>query len=161
MEKSFTKVILLDGLFLSPFVSYLIYMKAYDQALSYLSRREHTVKELAAKLSAKGYGNSEIDEVLALLQKQNFQSDRRFAEAFIRSRLNKCPEGRPILQMRLVEKGVSKSLAGEVLDEYFEEHEEEIGEIYSEYQKSLERKKGAEKARSTLIRKGIRRGFMD
>lgn len=59
--------------------------------------------------------------------------------------------------MRLLSKGVSSSLAKEVLDEYFARHGEEIEEIYSEYSRKLEERKGEEKAKSTLIRKGIRK----
>ena len=136
-------------------------MNAYDRALGYLSRREHTVKELVTKLTGKGHSMAEIEDAILRLQQQGFQSDRRFAESYIRSRLGRTPEGKQVLMMRLSEKGVSRSLAKEVLDTYFEEHDEEIEKIFSEYEKDLEAKKGAEKARSTLIRKGIRRASFD
>ena len=132
-------------------------MNAYDRALGYLSRREHTVRELVGKLSSKGHSLSEIEDAVIRLQEQDFLSDRRFAEAFIRSRLARNPEGKQILLLRLVDKGVPKSLAREVLDEYFEEHEEEIAEIYSDCQRRLEERKGTEKAQRALIRKGIGR----
>ncbi|MCR5731914.1 MAG: recombination regulator RecX [Sphaerochaetaceae bacterium] len=132
-------------------------MDAYESALNYLKRREHTEKELFMKLSKKGYSRDEISEAVKKLQEFNYQSDRRFAESYLRSRLARSPEGRSVLLMRLISKGVSKSLAAEVVDEYFDEHEEEINEIFSEYQKKLEDRKGEDKARSTLIRKGIRK----
>lgn len=132
-------------------------MKAFEAALNYLKRREHTEKELYAKLSAKGFSKDDIKEALERLKSLNYQSDKRFAESYIRSRLSRNPEGRSVLQMRLLSKGVSTSLAKEVLDEYFECHGEEIEEIYSEYSRKLEERKGEEKAKSTLIRKGIRK----
>ncbi|MBR1938291.1 MAG: regulatory protein RecX [Spirochaetales bacterium] len=132
-------------------------MKAFEAALNYLKRREHTEKELYTKLSAKGFSKDDIKEALERLKSLNYQSDKRFAESYIRSRLSRNPEGRSVLQMRLLSKGISSSLAKEVLDEYFVRHGDEIEEIYSEYSRKLEERKGEEKAKRTLIRKGIRK----
>lgn len=49
-------------------------------------RREHSRKELARKLSAKGVEREEADLVLEKLSRQDFQNDERFASALARSR---------------------------------------------------------------------------
>lgn len=64
-------------------------MKTYDRAIIYLARREHSVKELIDKLTAKEHPLDEIHEVIARLQAENLQSEERFVESLIRSRIAK------------------------------------------------------------------------
>ena len=54
----------------------------------YLSIREHSQLELKNKLSDKGYDN-DIFEAINEFASKNIQSDLRFTEEFIRSRLKK------------------------------------------------------------------------
>lgn len=129
---------------------------AYDRALVLLSAREHSRSELELKLSARGYSDEEISLALDRLEEAGLQSDRRFAECYIRGRLRRNPEGKGILVLRLREKGVDASLAREAVDGYFRENEEEIERIYTEYRDRLVSSKGEERARATLLRKGIR-----
>ncbi|THB73796.1 MAG: regulatory protein RecX [Gammaproteobacteria bacterium] len=58
-------------------------------AIDYLSRREHSKKELFDKIFAKGAQQSDIKEVISNLEQNNLQSDDRFTEGFINSRINK------------------------------------------------------------------------
>lgn len=53
-----------------------------------MARREHSAKELVDKLTAKGFELAEIHEAIAQLQAQNLQSDDRFVECLIRSRIS-------------------------------------------------------------------------
>lgn len=53
------------------------------RAIAYLSRREHSRVELARKLSAYCEDPAEIERLLDTLQHGNWQSDERFAEAFV------------------------------------------------------------------------------
>ena len=59
---------------------------AYQRALGLLVRREHSRKELSRKLSAKGVERDDADLALDKLNRQDFQSDARFACALARSR---------------------------------------------------------------------------
>ncbi len=131
-------------------------MTCYDHALMLLGAREHTKAELSAKLAKKGYPEEEIEASIERLSAEGLQSDRRFCEIFIRSRLRKNPEGKSLLILRMIQKGVDKQTARECADLYFEEHAEEIEKIYSDYKEKLVRAKGEEKAMVTLERKGIR-----
>ena len=45
--------------------------------------------ELETRLNQKGYTSQEITSVINFLQENNYQSDQRFTEAFVRNRLNK------------------------------------------------------------------------
>lgn len=58
-------------------------------ALRYLSHREYSSLELRQKLCRKGYPETIVEQVVADLVSQGFQSDGRFAEVFARSRAEK------------------------------------------------------------------------
>ena len=131
-------------------------MNCYDKALSLLALREHSVEEMKQKLLSKGYNKSEIEEAIKKLKDENFLSDSRFCQVYIRSRLKKNPEGKSLLILRLKQKGISSDLARREVDSYFEDNSEEIAEIYSNYSKKIIEKKGEEKAKLKLYQKGIR-----
>ncbi|GHC24062.1 regulatory protein RecX [Aidingimonas halophila] len=58
-----------------------------DDAIRLLARREYSRAELASRLAAKGHASQAIGECLDTLVAEGLQSDRRFAEHFIRSRI--------------------------------------------------------------------------
>ena len=131
-------------------------MNCYDKALSLLAQREHSVEEIKQKLLSKGYNKNEIEGDIKKLKDENFLSDSRFCQVYIRSRLKKNPEGKAVLVLRLKQKGISSDLARREVDSYFEDNSEEIEEIYSNYSKKIIEKKGEEKAKLKLYQKGIR-----
>jgi len=53
-----------------------------------LMRREHSKLELFNKLQLKDYDDEIINSTITKLAEQNYQSDERFAEAFILMRFN-------------------------------------------------------------------------
>ena len=63
-------------------------IRCYSAALKMLMRREHSKLELFNKLQLKGYDEKIIDRAITQLAEQNYQSDERFAEAFILMRFN-------------------------------------------------------------------------
>ena len=60
---------------------------AYDKALTLLARREHSARELKSKLVRKGMDAEESAAALAQLQSKDYQSDARFGEMLVRSRI--------------------------------------------------------------------------
>jgi regulatory protein len=60
--------------------------QARDTALRLLGRREHSARELKAKLQARGLDREATDEVVADLSDAGWQSDARYAEVLVRSR---------------------------------------------------------------------------
>ncbi len=127
---------------------------AYDMALRLLSMREHSGREIRRKLSEKGFPDEEIDDAVSRLEEEGSLSERRYAEAFIRSRLRKSPEGRTLLYMRLKEKGTPPEIAESALSEAWE-REDYLAPL-SMYYSQLCRRKGEEGARAVLLRKGFR-----
>lgn len=62
-------------------------VKARRLALEVLARREHSAWELRRKLNVRGYPSSLIETVLEDLRRENLQSDQRFTESYVRSRV--------------------------------------------------------------------------
>jgi len=61
--------------------------KAFDSALRLLTRREHGAIELCNKLEKKGFSSSDAIDALEACQRLGLQSDKRFVENYIRSRI--------------------------------------------------------------------------
>ena len=75
----------------------------------YLSIREHSQLELRNKLSDKGYNNDEIFDAINEFASKDLQSDLRFTEEFIRSRLKKN-KGPRLITSELMNRGISESI---------------------------------------------------
>lgn len=61
-------------------------MTPVQRAIGLLSRREHSRKELARKLTAKGVEVEEVRAAVDRLTEAGWQDERRFAESLVRSR---------------------------------------------------------------------------
>ncbi len=57
-----------------------------EAAIRLLARREHSRRELANKLGARGFDQGVVDWTLDELEAERLLSDERFAEVFVRSR---------------------------------------------------------------------------
>jgi regulatory protein len=90
-------------------------VSAYDKALGLLARREHSAHELKAKLARKGLGAGESAAALADLQAKNYQSDARFGEMLIRTRIAGGYGPRWVLA-ELRQHGIAESEAQALLD---------------------------------------------
>ena len=64
--------------------------KLEDRAIMLLARREHSTKELMAKLEQKTHlSEVVIHQVVTSLSDKGYQSDTRFTDMYLRSQLNK------------------------------------------------------------------------
>ena len=81
-----------------------------------LARREHARVELERKLTATGLAADTVVDVLQRLADEGLQSDRRFVEAFVQSRIN---QGKGPLRIHadLGQRGIATGLIDEVLEE--------------------------------------------
>jgi regulatory protein len=62
--------------------------EARKKAMDYLARREHGRAELIKKLTKFGFEAATADDAVAQLVEDNLQSDQRFVELFIASRIS-------------------------------------------------------------------------
>jgi len=88
---------------------------AREVALGLLARREHSAFELRQKLRQRGYSEDVIAPLLEDLAARGWLSDLRFAEGFLRNRIDK---GHGPLRIRadLAQKGVSPALIDRVME---------------------------------------------
>jgi regulatory protein len=88
--------------------------------MDYLARREHSGEELRRKLVDSGFGREVAADAIERLRAEGLQNDRRFVDAFIRTRIN---QGNGILRIRadLGQRGISEELLETSLDELDED----------------------------------------
>ena len=87
------------------------------RALALLARREHSRFELAGKLSRRGYPAEAVAACLDALEESGLLSDARYAESYVRSRVEKG-YGPLRIRQELRERGVAASLAEAALADY-------------------------------------------
>ena len=90
--------------------------EARKKAMDLLARREHARVELERKLAAAGFDADIAADVLQRLAQEGLQSDRRFVEAFVQSRIN---QGKGPLRIHadLGQRGIASGLIEDVLEE--------------------------------------------
>jgi regulatory protein len=90
--------------------------KIRSTAMDILTGREYSRHELAQKLQRKFAGHHSIDSVLKELVAEGLQSDRRYTEAFIRSRKMRG-QGPLRIASDIRQKGVDRDLLASVMEE--------------------------------------------
>ncbi len=88
--------------------------EARKKAMDLLARREHGRAELERKLIAAGFSAIVAADALQQLAEEGLQSDRRFVESFVQSRIN---QGKGPLRIHadLGQRGVDPGLIDDVL----------------------------------------------
>jgi len=81
------------------------------RALSLLDRADHSAFLLRQKLISRGHDAHVVDEVLTALIGEGLLDDTRFAASWVRDRLRRHPEGRPVLVAGLRQRGVTAEVA--------------------------------------------------
>lgn len=89
-------------------------MECRKKAMDLLARREHSRVELERKLTKREYEAEEINSTIDQLVEDDLQSDSRFSEAYVQSRINKG-FGPVKIRIELNERGVSDALIEESL----------------------------------------------
>lgn len=88
---------------------------AYEKAIALLARREHSARELKSKLERRGLDAGESAEAVRQLQSKDFQSDDRFGEMLVRSRLEGGYGARWIIA-ELRQHGIDEGRARELIN---------------------------------------------
>ncbi|OGT49155.1 MAG: hypothetical protein A3E82_09405 [Gammaproteobacteria bacterium RIFCSPHIGHO2_12_FULL_38_11] len=98
---------------------------SYDKAIDLLSRREHSRLELKQKLMQRNFSEEEINVTLDQLIKNNFQSDERFSESYVRHR-KQSGFGPLKITAELIERGITNALISVVIDLNADEWREQM-----------------------------------
>ena len=124
---------------------------AYDKALGLLARREHSVRELKTKLARRGLDAGESAAALEKLKAKDYQSDARFGEMLVRSRIEGGYGPRWILA-ELRTHGLDEGRSRTLLDEAAVDWPAQV-------RRQLRRRYGG-KAATTLAERAKRAGFL-
>jgi regulatory protein len=89
--------------------------EARKKAMDYLARREYGHEELVSKLGTAGFDADIAQEVVGVLRDENLQSDQRFAESFVQSRISQG-KGPVRIRQELKERGIRSDVVIDVLD---------------------------------------------
>jgi len=81
--------------------------EVYKKAVDFLVRREYSAYELQQKLILAGFDELDIENVLNQLINEGLQSDKRFAEMFVRTRVNQG-KGPLLIKQQLKQKGINE-----------------------------------------------------
>ncbi|SHM35559.1 regulatory protein RecX [Vreelandella subglaciescola] len=87
-----------------------------EMAMGFLARREYSRAELESRLARKDVAPEEIGPCLDRLAEQGLQSDARFAESFVRTRVLRG-QGVRRIQSELFQRGVEQSVQRQALAE--------------------------------------------
>ena len=91
-------------------------VKARKKAMDLLARREHGSAELERKLVAAGFDADIAADAVHALTDEGLQSDLRFVESFVQSRVNQG-KGPVRIHADLGERGIAAAMVDAVLEE--------------------------------------------
>lgn len=85
-------------------------------AMNWLSRRDYAREELARRLARRFGEEAPVEGVLDWLEAQNFLNEARFAEAFVRSRIDRG-QGALRIRRELEQRGVEAARIEQALED--------------------------------------------
>lgn len=138
--------------------------KTPQQALQSLmrmcARSERSSGDALRLMKRWGVADDEARKVLTRLQAERFIDDRRFAEAFVRDKLNLSGWGAYKIKMSLRAKGVAREIIEEVVSQMIEatDMKERLEEIMQRKLRTLKYSSTYE-AKTKLIRFAASRGY--
>lgn len=88
----------------------------YEEAIALLARREYTRSELEERLLRHEHAPDEVNALLNRLAEDDFQSDARFVEHFVRSRIARLQGPRKI-SAELNGRGIERDMIAQALED--------------------------------------------
>lgn len=98
--------------------------RAKSRAINYISGKLKTKYEVRLKLKENGFAEDVIDEVLDILEKEEYLNDKVYCEIFIEDKKKLNGYGKNKIKSLLIQKGISKNIFGDFLNEF--EYDEEF-----------------------------------
>ena len=91
-------------------------VEARKKAMDFLARREYGQAELTRKLTDKGFDPAVAEQAVLQLKSEGLQSDSRFAESFVQSRINQG-KGPVRIRLDLGQRGLGDAAIEDALEE--------------------------------------------
>ncbi len=90
--------------------------EARKKAMDFLARREYGQAELIKKLADKGYARDIAERAVIKLTEEGLQSDQRFTESFVQSRINQG-KGPVRIRLDLGQRGIANAAIEAAIEE--------------------------------------------
>lgn len=91
--------------------------KAVDKALTFLTYRPRSIREVRERLAKKGIEPAVVEAVIARLAGWGYVGDEGFARYWVENRGANQPRGKRLLRQELWQKGVARETVDQVLEE--------------------------------------------
>ena len=132
--------------------------RAFNSALNSLDYRDHSEKEIRAKLLRK-HDADYVDEAVEKLIELDLVNDERYAENYARELFERKKFGKMRIKSELRAKGISPDIANAAVEELFEEEEPDnvqriVDIIVKRYYNRMNDEVGRKKVFSALQRMG-------
>ncbi len=88
--------------------------EARKKAMDYLARREYGHEELINKLATAGFDADIAATIVGVLREENLQSDQRFSESFVQSRISQG-KGPVRIRQELKQRGIRPEVVDDAL----------------------------------------------
>jgi len=134
--------------------------RAKSRAMNYISGKLKTKYEVRLKLKENGFAEDVIDEVLDILEKEEYLNDKVYCEIFIEDKKKLNGYGKNKIKSLLIQKGISKNIFEGFLNEF--EYDEEFDNALKMGIKKLELLSNEEdnfKKKQKIINYLVYRGF--
>ena len=99
--------------------------EAKYKAFDLVSRAPHSIEGLKNKLRLRGHGETAIEKAVDRLIELEYLDDRRFAESWVQSRLDRYPSGKAKVFADLMQRGIHRELAQSVVSRIITSDKEE------------------------------------
>ncbi len=127
--------------------------RAYNCAVSLLSRRDHSKKELFTKLKEKGYSKG-AQAAIERLEAGGYVDDERFCRLYAAELVRLKGYGKRRVEQELYRKGIDRDTVYNVLEEISFDNDALIDIIKRRYLDKMTDEKGRQKAFNALMRLG-------
>lgn len=158
-QSEIKKYKLKEGMELSPsfynmIIEEIVYNRAKQKAVNILKYMDRTEYELKQKLKHAGYKEEIVNRIISYFYEYNYLDDRRFAYAYIERK--KSSKSLKQIEMELRQKGVSREIIQELLENQKGGEEEALKKIIEKKLKGIEKptKEQKQKISMYLYRKG-------
>ncbi|MDF0725914.1 recombination regulator RecX [Cytobacillus sp. S13-E01] len=135
--------------------------KAYSLALTFLSYRMRSEKEIVAYLKKKEVAEPIIPNIINKLVTNNYVNDKEFANAYVKTQKNTTTKGPGVIKQELLEKGINHSTIEASLEEYGQASQVEsavkLAEKMLRQSTKISKRQLKQKIEEMLMRKGYPR----
>ncbi|MDE6659630.1 MAG: recombination regulator RecX [Eubacterium sp.] len=134
------------------------YRKAFNKCADFLSRRDHSVKELREKL-LRTVDEASADKAIERFEELGYLDDEKFAKNYAEHLFKNKNYSNNHVKQELYKKGISRDIVSEIIEESEIDSVESILMIINKkYYSKLNAENGKEKVVAALMRKGFSYG---